>query len=210
MEDLQTDVMRFMAILAFCLVAVFALVQSIPMRPVQPEPSEDVRPQSLTPASSSEPAETPAAQPPAPARRVAPPPTTAAPEPAARTFTLRFASDAALNRLVTTQQVALYALDDHKVWRLSPKTGGPTFEPATAPARMHVMQPSTVPPHLVLALNRLTPAGEQVTWGVTLPDATTDAITRHLRSPAGGALVIQADGDVRRESADELSKGGQP
>lgn len=31
MEDLQTDVMRFMAILAFCLVAVFALVQSMPM-----------------------------------------------------------------------------------------------------------------------------------------------------------------------------------
>lgn len=30
-EDLQTDVMRFMAILAFCLMAVFALVQSMPL-----------------------------------------------------------------------------------------------------------------------------------------------------------------------------------
>jgi len=29
--DLQTDIMRFMAILALCLVAIFALVQSIPM-----------------------------------------------------------------------------------------------------------------------------------------------------------------------------------
>ena len=28
--DLQTDVMRFMAILSLCLVAIFALVQSIP------------------------------------------------------------------------------------------------------------------------------------------------------------------------------------
>ena len=31
--DLQTDIMRFMAILALCLVAIFALVQSIPLAP---------------------------------------------------------------------------------------------------------------------------------------------------------------------------------
>ncbi len=35
--ELQTDIMRFMAILALCLVAIFALVQSIPLAP--PEPS---------------------------------------------------------------------------------------------------------------------------------------------------------------------------
>jgi hypothetical protein len=32
--DLQTDVMRFMAILSLCLVAIFALVQSIPLAPI--------------------------------------------------------------------------------------------------------------------------------------------------------------------------------
>lgn len=37
--DLQTDVMRFMAILALCLVAIFALVQSIPLAPA-PAPVE--------------------------------------------------------------------------------------------------------------------------------------------------------------------------
>jgi hypothetical protein len=36
--DLQTDVMRFMAILALCLVAIFALVQAIPLAPA-PEPA---------------------------------------------------------------------------------------------------------------------------------------------------------------------------
>ena len=36
--DLQTDIMRFMAILALCLVAIFALVQSIPMAPQRAEP----------------------------------------------------------------------------------------------------------------------------------------------------------------------------
>jgi hypothetical protein len=36
--DLQTDVMRFMAILSLCLVAIFALVQSIPLTPVEENP----------------------------------------------------------------------------------------------------------------------------------------------------------------------------
>lgn len=34
--DLQTDIMRFMAILSLCLVAIFALVQSIPLNPTEP------------------------------------------------------------------------------------------------------------------------------------------------------------------------------
>ncbi|MDH3303820.1 MAG: hypothetical protein OEM50_08525 [Gammaproteobacteria bacterium] len=38
--DLQTDIMRFMAILSLCLVAIFALVQSIPMTPTTPVPPE--------------------------------------------------------------------------------------------------------------------------------------------------------------------------
>ncbi|MDJ0907959.1 MAG: hypothetical protein QNI99_02125 [Woeseiaceae bacterium] len=47
--DLQTDIMRFMAILALCLVAIFALVQSIPLAPtaaaeVPPPPVEPAQP----------------------------------------------------------------------------------------------------------------------------------------------------------------------
>ncbi len=37
-EALQTDVMRFMAILGLCLTAIFALVQSIPLTPADPRP----------------------------------------------------------------------------------------------------------------------------------------------------------------------------
>jgi len=37
-QDLQTDIMRFMAILALCLMAIFALVQSLPAMPPQTEP----------------------------------------------------------------------------------------------------------------------------------------------------------------------------
>jgi len=38
--DLQTDIMRFMAILSLCLVAIFALVQSIPLTPIQTPPAD--------------------------------------------------------------------------------------------------------------------------------------------------------------------------
>lgn len=38
--DLQTDIMRFMAILALCLVAIFALVQSLPIEPQTPPPQQ--------------------------------------------------------------------------------------------------------------------------------------------------------------------------
>jgi len=37
-EMLQTDVMRFIAILGLCLMAVFALVQSLPATPPDPRP----------------------------------------------------------------------------------------------------------------------------------------------------------------------------
>jgi hypothetical protein len=56
--DLQTDVMRFMAIISMCLVAIFALVQSIP---VESPPVDE--PAATTPAA--QPAEEPAEKPPA-------------------------------------------------------------------------------------------------------------------------------------------------
>ena len=63
--DLQTDIMRFMAILSLCLVAIFALVQSIPVTPEESLPMEQ------------EPAPTPVAQ------ESAPPEPSPAPEPVA-------------------------------------------------------------------------------------------------------------------------------
>ncbi len=42
--ELQTDVMRFMAILAFCLVVIFALVQTIPLVPEPQLPQQNLEP----------------------------------------------------------------------------------------------------------------------------------------------------------------------
>jgi len=54
--ELQTDVMRFMAILSLCLVAIFALVQSIP---VIPKPAELPQPVELPRTALSRPAPEP-------------------------------------------------------------------------------------------------------------------------------------------------------
>ena len=65
--DLQTDVMRFMAILALCLMAIFALVQSIPLAPkpvtpVEQAPSEPPARLVQIPAPVEEPSVRPAAE----------------------------------------------------------------------------------------------------------------------------------------------------
>ena len=54
--DLQTDIMRFMAILSLCLVAIFALVQSIPMTPAEPvQPVKSLQPIESAESVKSEP-----------------------------------------------------------------------------------------------------------------------------------------------------------
>ncbi len=84
--DLQTDIMRFMAILALCLVAIFALVQSIPLAPtavaetpppieapIQPEPEQPIVVETIEvpPATVAEPAPEPVTDPiPEPAENV--------------------------------------------------------------------------------------------------------------------------------------------
>lgn len=65
--DLQTDIMRFMAILALCLVAIFALVQSIPLVPEAPS-------QSAATAAPPPVADAPEARPESLPHRESPPP----------------------------------------------------------------------------------------------------------------------------------------
>lgn len=212
MEDLQTDVMRFMAILAFCLMAVFALVQSLPTQSEPPTPSRDARRQNLPPPPPATPTQlsAPEAQR-SPKPRAAPAQAAdPAPRSAAQGFALRFASDAALQRLVRSGGVKLYALAQKDTWRLSPGPGGPAFARAAAPERMHVMNADTVPARLVRALLQRAQPGGDVTWGVTLPDSTAEAISRLLRSAAGGTLVIQGSGDVHREDRDQPGNGATP
>jgi len=223
--DLQTDVMRFMAILALCLVAIFALVQSIPLSAV---PAKPVSP-AVVDAQDPEPAVIPPVPPaernlaitrpaPQPVNQVEPraEEVTAAPvqEPAPieqipteepsmsepTGFTLRFTDDLALTRLVARNEVGLYAIAPEKSWRMNVNRGTFSFWPASVPNEFHEMDERTVPDDVRAALQRVNAAqSDDVKWGVTLPSNMQDQLNTYLGEARGGSLIIGADGKLRLE-----------
>ena len=243
--ELQTDVMRFMAILAFCLVAIFAIVQSIPATPA---PLTDgavaaTAPAPATPVPPDAPIARPIAEPPpAPVkpivlqrpkpvvaqqrdepvrlRRAVPKPRDRAPapievtRPAARApqpatvvaapdaparvpappvdqgLSLRFESDAVLRSLVARGLVDLYAISGNTFYRMNVADAGVRFQPGAAPSQYHEMIAGTVPGEVRRSFSA---PGSQVTWGVTLPAATSQQLARFVRTNYSGSLVITAD-----------------
>lgn len=216
--ELQTDVMRFMAIISLCLVAIFALVQSMPMMPtLPPEPKPvsaepDTEQPVAEPEPIPEPVETrllepepikpippPSAEPatiakPAPAPKPMPP----ASEPDIEGFTLHFENDAALTRLVSNDAIGLYAIAPDKTQKMESKYGRVIFAAASTPQQFHEMEQSTVPSSVLLAFRRtgsLPPSA--VKWGVTLSPDMTQSLNRFMSERKGGDLVIHADGALR-------------
>jgi hypothetical protein len=124
------------------------------------------------------------------------------PGPGKQGFTLRFASNEALHRLVAAGTVSLYGMAGKQAWRLSLSAGSPVFAPDSFPGWFHEMAPSTVPADYVRTLeksvNRL--AQSSVVWGVQLPPATKQGIASLTRGLQGGNLLIGADGQVTLEA----------
>jgi hypothetical protein len=218
--DLQTDVMRFMAILALCLVAIFALVQSIPLAPsiVEPEPTPgpEPRPQPVEqpqPAQVVEPMQEIVLTRPQPRQPLEPPrqeqqtqkaqqakPQPVETEPVVEGFTLRFEDELALTRLVSRDEVGLYAIQPDRSFRMSINRGAMSFWPASTPNQFHEMDATTVPPAVLEAFVRRDGSTAQtLQWGVTIPAATSRQLEQHLREADGGALIIDARGDLRLE-----------
>ena len=237
--DLQTDVMRFMAILALCLVAIFALVQSIPLAPA-PEGSPQVQETSADPAKPEvafdeipeAPLATPAAPPekgtqaaaeravvltrpkwtprvtprePVEAAKAIPSVTSAAPpatpaEPEQEGFTLRFASDAALMRAVAAHRVGVYAIESAHARRMTVSESRISFWDASMPNSFHEMEPSTVPGAVADALSRAGAEANDIKWGVTLPGRMKAQLDALMEQHRGGALIINADGEISREA----------
>ena len=120
------------------------------------------------------------------------------PKPAKKGFTLRFASDEALQKQVASGGVSLFAMADKRAWRLSLPDGRPVFTDAVFPAWFHEMAASTVPGEFVKQLRVFVPAKTRgsVVWGVQLPPATKRDIASLTRGRKGGDLVIASSGRV--------------
>jgi hypothetical protein len=220
--DLQTDIMRFMAILALCLVAIFALVQSIPLVPEAPSQSPaSAAPPPVARSAEAQPTPEPKVEPqpapepepelesPIPLARPEPGPATVPGQPAAAPaevardegFTLRFESDLALTRLVAAGKVGLYAMSDGRARRMTVRDSRISFWDASTPSRYHEMEAGTVPRPVVDALSRSGVNTAIIGWGVTLPGALQKQLDGLMRSNSGGALVIGGDGELRLEAS---------
>lgn len=249
-EMLQTDVMRFFAILCLCLMAIFALVKALPLSPPADRPTL-VEPPNLKAEAASLQKEArndikereamvarivkdikdkrrirselkaqiknetrnfekiqaaldqitvklnrpvqqnqqiPGNTPPAPVAR----------QPAQKGFTLRFASDTALETLISRKKVHFFALAGQKTWQLKLAHGRPVYTAVKIPSKIYEMETTTVPANYVAVFSRQVAAfgRSTVTWGVTLPDQTAASINRLIEDRDGGDLIIMPDGEV--------------
>jgi hypothetical protein len=195
LEALQTDVMRFMAILGFCLVAIFSILQSPELqraRPAEMDPSP-VQAKPLTQSGSAsalaqvierpEPGVQITAQVPLP---------TVAEEAAREGFTLEFASAESLQRLLLAGRAQLYVSRGEDFWRWEIDD---SYRQVPAPESYYGMLKSTVPAHLRAGLPPAL-SGTAVQWGVSLDRAISRRIGDLVQQRQSGALLIAADGSV--------------
>ena len=215
--DLQTDVMRFMAILSLTLVAIFALVQTLPLEQsespaeelTEPEPQAPVAEQSDVPRPMEKPRpvaekivrnDPPPPQPPPPQSQKQPEQAKLPPVAAQEGFTLRFETDQALTQLVARNEIGLYAISAGQALRMTMNQDKAEFWSASLPKQYHEMNTSTVPRAVVDALMLSNTLGsDPAIWGVTLPATMTASLNEYMHENSGGSLIISADGKLRLE-----------
>lgn len=194
LEALQTDVMRFLAILGLCLAAIFSLLRSAEQERAPPETVAEseavaVRAPAFRPILEPITAEKP------PLEVTRPVPVEPAGPARDEGFTLEFESSEAMSRLLGSGLVSVYMIHDGQFYSYS-QAG--VFAPIDAPDSYYAMQAETVPPQLralTLGLN----TGDKASWGVNLPSTTASQLQDLLTANRGGALIIDAQGAVRLE-----------
>jgi len=119
-------------------------------------------------------------------------------QPVRQGFTLRFASDAALQHLIDGRRVNFFALDGKNAWQLNLKNGQPVYSPSRFPRQIYEMQTPTVPVEYSGAFHRQVAGldGTAVTWGVSLPPQMELSIKGLINGRDGGELIITANGEV--------------
>lgn len=224
-SELEADVMRFMAIIAFCLIAILALVRNVAPASVEAAAAQPTPPQpaSKPPAASPQPADHPDPDPvpvpvpaptPAPVRQTiaeAERPAAApnAPAPAAQAaaddppaaeegLILRFASDGDFLRLIAKGDIRLYAYRDRDVLALSETY---RFLESRAPGQVYELLEASIPALVMDAFRQTRTGSEGYRWGVALPGRISRQIEGFVGQVSRGQLVIDRFGDVHHVSA---------
>ena len=202
LEALQTDIMRFMAILGLCLAAIFSLVQGAAQEQAVAEQSAGVHKTMEPDVIEQAAAETAALEQATVEQAIEPaPPVPKRTPPIAQSvpvigFTLEFASVHALEMLLQAGKVQLYARHGGQFWSVG--TDGVAV-PAQTPSSYYQMHTETVPGRLRSSVPG-NGVGEAITWGVTLPSGAIGQIQRLTAGREGGNLLIAYDAVVSLES----------
>lgn len=212
-DGLQADVMRFMAIIAFCLIAMLALVKNLDgPSPEEPQVAETVEPMDAAEVAVRQVAEaaeaaTVAEVPVAIETHEATPvtPRSQKVEKAGKAedeaLTFRFASERDFLHLLATDEVQLYASTSTGFARLNNDF---TLTDERPREEVFEVMPHSVPPEIERIFRR---AGRDPVYLVDLPPRTRAELRAFLDSidpgRASGALVIHADGHITHETKHE-------
>lgn len=217
-DGLQADVMRFMAIIAFCLIAILALVKNtdppkagagIAMNPpvaetiaILPHPeivsyAATIRQQNSMDIKTPEKIEI---------SQRAPPADTPFDVQQDRSLTLRFSSDAAFLSLIAGNEIQLYGLGDGGFTGMAANFTTTRVQPS---GELYELLPGSVPRGLVSIFER---ESEQMAYLVALSNNTRRELNNLMqrmnkgnskphkdKQQANGTLVIHRDGHVSHE-----------
>ncbi len=212
-EGLQADVMRFMAIIAFCLIAILALVQKLeaPL-PVEPTPSVKEEPMP-TPVVAEVASQPEMVEPVVTSNVVEALPEEVIVEPIEqpvvtqqnversdtdniKPLVLRFVSDRAFLKLIAEGRIQLYIGYNADFFTLTPAFA---LNQASPTGQLYELLPDSLPRKIIATVNRERAA---TSYLVGLPELTQTAIGNlsHQYADSGGAIVIEADGSVFYEN----------
>lgn len=157
----------------------------------------------LAQLSQARPAKAPQASPPAPKTLTKPVRKTKPVAPAASAqppgLTMRYASTAAIERLIAGGRTVLYGVSGQRAWRSTPQGD---FVPTPKPNRPYELT-ETPGQRLMQKFRRSSGllSASDVQWWVTFDAGIVSQITRHLDTQRSGQLVIQANGQVLHQPA---------
>ena len=211
----EADIMRFIAILALCLMLLFSVDQSFnrdapkPAPQTAPTAEAPARPvDSPSPAFSRavEPPSTPSAQATVVSTPLASDDSTTSPAaeevtgmPAASEVpsatSLYFASDVVLLTLLTQRRIEVYRSRDAQ-WFVVTLSGTRAVDPPEK--ALYRLRPETVP-ELLRRTAPADPPDQPVEWAVWLEPAIAGAIETQAAAAAGVDLVIERNGTVRSQ-----------
>ncbi len=191
-DSLQADVMRFLAIIAFCLIAVMALVPGSPEETYPQKSAGNSPVQEHLGASALE-------APKASLPEIHPEPVLEALNPPgsqqASTLSLRFASEQDFLSLLGKGEITLYARGAENYVQLNRDF---SLSPVSLETELYELLPDSLPAKIIKVLRR---QGVTEPFLVSLPNTTAREIERLSvhHEEAGGVLLINHSGQVHHE-----------